>query len=194
MMARLLPAQPTNKHWKEAKKYIVRAGRAVPGILEEMQARPEQEAIFAKIRHLEPNAAGVLNHEGPLLNYSMQLFGVKLTIALFYEHTRRIISPEDAISVRVYTNADAIQGKLPDEALSIMGEQATLEQGKWSVPNQFWYQYAIDDGEVPAAFFSAFRRSFAILGLVWGDNSNVPSGKGLPTYSPSSEGGYIMIQ
>jgi hypothetical protein len=194
MVARMLPDPSTRALKKEVKKYLTRAGRAVPGLLQEMRATSEQEAKFAEIRHLEPRAAGVLNHSGPLLNKSMELFGVKLTCALFYEHTRRIITPEEAISARVYTNVDAVQGKLPGEALNIMGEPETLEQGKWSVPNQFWYQYAIDPSKAPAGFFSAFRRSFAILGIVWGHASNVPPGDGIPTYSPSTVGGFNRIR
>ena len=94
----------------------------------------------------------------------------------------------------MYTNVDAVLGKLPGDALSIMGAPETLEQGKWAVPNQFSYQYVMVDRKLPAAFFSTFRRSFAILGIVWGHASDVPPGKGFPTYSLSPAGGFIFIR
>jgi hypothetical protein len=134
--------------------------------LEEMLPTPDQQAAFAQISHREPAAAGVLNFRGERLNESMELFGVKLTCALYYEHARRIIGTGEAVSVRIYTNADALDGKLPGELLAIMGENITLRQGRWSVAGQFEYTYVMTDAPVQGAFFSTFRRSFAVLGLV----------------------------
>jgi len=194
MVARIYPDPANRLQGREVNKFIRQAGKAVTGLLEEMRPTADQLATFAEIRHAEPAAAGVLSFRGPLLNESMQLFGVKLTCGLYYEHARRIICPDEAISVRVYTNVDAIQRKLPAELLRFMGEGVTLRQGKWSVVDQFFYKHTIGDVLTQAAMFSAFRRSFAILGLVWGDVSNLPDERGLPTYSPSPEGGFRRIQ
>ncbi len=193
MVARMLPDSKTRAQKLEVAKYIERAGRAVPGLLEELLPTPEQRLTFERIRHAEPRAAGVLNHGGPLLNHSMQLFGVKLTCALYYQHTGRIVGIDSAISVREYSNADAIQGELPSELINFLGEAVTLDQGSWSVPDQFWYSHCVA-AEHPAAFFAAFRLSFAILGIVWAEASDVPTGGGMATFSPTREGGFIRIR
>ena len=191
MMARIYPDARTRSADKEVPKYLRRVSKAVPGLLEEMQPSPTQQARFKEIRNKEPGAAGVLSARGPLLNRSLELFGVKLTAALCYQHVGRIVGLDEAISVRIYTNVDAILGKLPQTILDLMGEPVTLMQGQWSVPNQFWYQYAITASRAQAVFFAAFRRSFAILGVVWEHVSNVPPGEGLPTYTPSDSSGFL---
>jgi hypothetical protein len=194
MVARIFPNPTTKVQVRDVQKYIRRVGKAVPGLLEQMRPAPDQQAAFAQLRHQVPSAAGVLSFRGPLLNKSMELFGVKLTCGLYYEHTRRIIGADEAISVRVYTNVDDIQGRLPDEVLRLMGERMTLHQGRWSVPDQFFYQHTIGRVQVPALIFSAFRRSFAILGLLGGHVSNLPDGEGMPTYTPTPGGGFRQIR
>jgi hypothetical protein len=186
-VARIFPDAKTRAGRREIEKYGRRVHRAVPGLLEEMQdTDPEQKAKLAEIRRVEPRAAGMLSFHGPRVNASMEQFAVKLTCALYYEHTGRIVGEGEAVSVRIFTNVDAVEDNLPKELLRVLGQPLTLRQGKWAVPHQFFYQYVMTDQQLPAAFFSAFRESFAALGIVWGSPINLPDGEGIPTYVPVS--------
>ena len=194
MVARMLPDSSTPTEKKEMKKLLRRAGRAVPGLLEEMQPSPEQEARMIELKQREANAGGVLNVGGPLVNQSLDIFGIKMTSALHYEKTKKIIPIGRPISTRVFSNVAALDEKIPQEALSILGSENTLQQGKWSVSNQFSYAYAIADSQEIAIYFSTFRRSFAVLGMIWNSVDNLPEGQGMKTFTPQINGEYLRVR
>ena len=89
MFARIFPDPSTLAQKGEMKKLLRRVNKAIPGLLEELQPTPEQEAKFKKIKEQEPNAAGVLDAGSPLVNASLDIFGVKMTCALHYEKTKK---------------------------------------------------------------------------------------------------------
>jgi hypothetical protein len=195
MLTRTFPDPATKARKKEVEKYMMGAFRAVPGLAEEMIPSDRQNKRFSELRGLEPEAAGVFNASGALLNESVQVFGVKLACALHYLSSGHIVLPDNAISIRWYSNVDRVENNLPDEVIKFLGEPRTLKQGTWSVPDQFYYQASEFDSAGRIVFFSAFRRSFAVLAMVWGSASNLPAaGQGLPTYSPDPVHGFRRIR
>ncbi len=194
MVARIFPDASTRLQKNEILKIMRRADRAVPGLHAEMQPSLEQSSRIHEVKDKEPNAAGILNVGGPLINASLDIFGVKMACALHYEITGNIIPIDGAISIRIYSNYDALNGELPHELISVLGPEATLEQGKWSVSNQFSYAHRVTDTGVYGAYYSMFRRSFAALGLVWKNINSIPDGQGMKTFSPHTSGVFQKIR
>jgi hypothetical protein len=194
MVARIFPNSSGSLQRKEFKKVIQRAFKAVPGLLTELGASPEQMARITDLRRRQPDAAGVLNMGGPLMNESLDVFGIKMSCALHYEKTRRIVPIGVPISIRVYSNVDALDGNIPGEVIRLMGRPDTLRQGNWSVSNQFAYAYATAAGGKYAAYFATFRQSFAVLGFIWDSVDALPPGDGMKTFTPQSDGKYLRIR
>lgn len=194
LFARMFPDASTPSQTREMNKLMRRVNKAIPGLLQELQPTPEQEAKLKKIREQEPNAAGVLDAGGPLLNTSLDIFGVKMTCALHYEKTQRILPIGSPISTRIFSNADALEGNLPEDLLDLMGPPKTLRQGKWSVSEQFSYSYVTTDTQEYGAYFAVFRRSFAVLGVIWKSLEDIPAGKGMRTFVPQEDGQFLRVR
>lgn len=194
MIARLYPDASTRPQKLESKKLFQRANRAVPGLLEEMQPSPRQEARMLDIGQREKNAGGVLNMGGYLLIHSLDIFAIKMVCGLHYEKTKKIVPIGRPISTRIFSNVDALDGKIPQETLEILGKETTLQQGKWSVGDQFSYAYAIADTQDIAIYFSTFRKSFAVLGLIWKSAEDLPQGEGMKTFTPQANGKFLRIR
>ncbi len=186
MLGRIYPDGPTEAERDEIRLIMRAVHTNIPGLLEEMRASPEQEACFATARIGMPGARGVLNCSGPLLNRSVQIFGAKLGFAFHYAHTGRIIPPEGGVAVRWYSNYDAVTGGIPPELFQILGEDRTLEQGKWSVGDQFNYTTAIPEDGNMAAYFSTFRRSFAVLSWISEDVAGFDGIENMQIHRPGS--------
>ena len=138
----------------------------VPGLLEEMWPSMDQQLRFAQSGVNFPNVGGVLSCNGPLLNRSIQIFGAKLGLALHYTTTGRTIPPAGGVVLRWFSNFDAVTDEIPPELLKILGPPISLRQGTWGVEDQFEYAFAVPEEANMCAYFSTFRRSFAILSWV----------------------------
>ncbi|MBC8337428.1 MAG: hypothetical protein H8E39_01925 [Alphaproteobacteria bacterium] len=194
MVARFFPDSTTSLQGKEIKKLFRRADKAVPGLLDEMKPSLKQKSRISEFQKKEPNAAHVLNLGGPLVNASLDIFAIKMTCALHYGMTKNIIPIDGAISIRVFSNVDALNGEIPHALINVLGSENTLKQGTWSVSNQFSYSYAITDTKAYGVYFSTFRRSFAVLGLVWDNINIVPIGEGMKTFTPHTTGEFRRIR
>lgn len=194
MIARMFPDSSTPTQEKEIDKLLRLANKAIPGLLEELQPTPEQEAKFERIKEQEPNAAGMLDAGGPLVNASLDIFGAKMTCALHYEKTKKILPIGNPISTRIFTNVDILENNMPKDLLNVLGPPNTLQQGKWSVSNQFSYSYAITDTHEYGVYFSTFRQSFAVLGLIWKGMDDLPEGEGMKTFTPQKNGEFLRIR
>lgn len=192
--ARMFPDTQSKQQRIEIRKLLRRAGKAVPGLLDELRPSPEQAAQIHRIQQKVPKAAGILNADGPLVTQSLDINAVKLTCALHYEHTRNIVRIGSPVSTRVYSNVDALEGNLPHEFINLMSQRMTLRQGKWSVPDQFEYAYIIDKDTERAAYFSTFRHSFAVIGLVWKGIEELPAGQGMRTFTPQRNSQFLQIR
>ena len=117
-----------------------------------------------------------------------------MTCALHYENTKRILPVGSPISTRIFTNVDILEDNIPKELLKVLGPLNTLHQGKWSVSNQFSYSYAITDTHKYGVYFSTFRRSFAVLGLIWKGIDDLPKGEGMKTFTPQKNGEFLRVR
>ena len=107
-----------------------------------------------------------LNVNGPLVNKSIQIFGTKLALALHYYCVDEIIPPEGGVAVKWFTNWDRANNEIPPSLFTLLGEPKTLEQGDWSVTDQFEYAWVVTDCKTMAHYVSTFRQAFLVAGLV----------------------------
>ncbi|WP_162917324.1 hypothetical protein [Dongia deserti] len=164
MMARLFPDPAPGLLENEQDAIFRHVNNNIPGLLEELQPNVRQKVLFNAQRSQMPRgAAGVLNVGGPILNDAMMRFGAKLGMALFYHDLGKILPPDGAVFVRWYSNYDAFTDGLPTEVLSLMGQPSSLEQGRWTVANQFQFGRVIPLERTMAAHMVTFRQSFGIL-------------------------------
>ncbi len=113
-------------------------------------------------------------------------FGAKLGFALYYELTGRVVPPEGGVAVWWYSNYDAVTGGIPPELFQILGEDRTLKQSKWSTGDQFNYAPVIPENGNMAAYFSTFRRSFAVLSWISEDVAGFDGIENMQIHRPGS--------
>jgi hypothetical protein len=115
----------------------------------------------------------VLNVSGPLVSESMHCFGAKLTLALHYDSTGRIIPKTCSVGIRWYTNWDRMLDQVPQKIFELVGGPSTLEQGKQSVRNRFEYMHAAIPGRDAGLYVSAFGEAYLIVGFVLDSPENL---------------------
>lgn len=186
MLARIYPDGSSNAEREEVTHIMRSVNNNNRGLLEEMMPSRRQEQRFALARASLPvHAAGCLNCSGPLVVQSIQIFGAKVGFALHYATTGRVVPQEGGVAVRWYSNFDAMMGEIPAKLFKILGPPLSLTQGKWSVEDQFSYAFCVVDGGRIAAYFSTFRRSFAVLSWVCENANNFDSNERIQIFRPA---------
>ncbi|MCA1532089.1 hypothetical protein I6F21_05885 [Bradyrhizobium sp. NBAIM03] len=104
---------------------------------------------------------------------ALRAFGTKLFCALHYKHAGRIVPVEGVIVIRFFSNVQVIDGKIPNEILSVLGRTPILQRANTSLHEQFDYEYQVTVDKSMSLFLCGFRRSFALLGLVC-DTDDLP--------------------
>lgn len=188
MLGRIYPDGATHAEREEAGRIMKAVKKNVPSLLEEMIPSIKQEQKFIAAQPSLPmGAAGVLNCRGPLLNRSIQCFGAKLGLALYYETTNGHIVPLDGgVAVRWFSNFEAATGEIPESIFRLLGSPETLTQGKWGVGDQFSYAFAIADKAEMAAYYATFRKSFAVVSWVCRDAARFNGVTDLVIHKPGS--------
>ncbi len=189
LIGRIYPNGVTEAERQELRRIMRAVKNNCPGLLEEMAPAKRQMEDFRGSDIDLPNAGGVLNVSGPLVNYHIQIFGAKLSCALHYADTGNIVPKSGGVAVQWFTNADQIRGEIPDYYLALLGSGATLTQGKWNVGDQFFYSSAIVEPKGRVIYFAVFRRSFAVGGLVAHEVRWFEDAEDILVHRPLSPGG-----
>jgi hypothetical protein len=92
----------------------------------------------------------VVNMDGPLTKSYLTVFGAKLGMALYREHTGVALPLDGAVQIMCFMNAGLAQ-RTGDEILKKLPIAETLRQGKFMVPEQFAYRYNTDARSIVAA-------------------------------------------
>lgn len=101
---------------------------------------------------------------GALAKSHLESFGARLGLAMHFESTGKILEPDGAVYVRIYTNSDLLNSPPPDALFDVIFPR-TLQQGKKQAFDQFRYDYgALPDGSASLCFAS-FRQSYSLLAL-----------------------------
>ena len=170
---------------KEIKKLFTSVDKNRHGLLQEMIPSWQQQYDFYTLNHPEiPEGWGALNASSPMLNQSLQIFGAKLSKALHYEHTNKIVPKSGVIYVLWYSNYDRMTGNVPDTLINQLPEPKTLAQGKWNVSDQFEYSFIVSEDGKLGIYFATFQTSFAICGFVSFERDFLPDVEGMKAHIP----------
>lgn len=168
MLSRLDPAADTEQYRPETVKIMGAVRRNHPDLFEEMLPSSSDQRSFSK-NHPSfdfGNDAPIMKVNGPLVTQSMTTFGRKLTCAVHYYLTAKIIPKNGSIFVRWYSNVEAHEGEIPESFLELLGGPVTLKQGQFSIEDQFVFRTARSSDEKLSAYFAKFRSAYGIAGIV----------------------------
>ena len=172
-MARVYPDPESTTLKLETRRIIDAVNKNNPGLLDEMQPTMRDRRNFMKEKlGLQPGVYGssidipIIKANGPILNRSMKLFSRKLTLAIHYHCTRKIVPSTGWIGVRWYSNIEIAEKPLPKSFMEILGPPVTLKQGEWHVGNRFLCRYTGSADGLMSGHFSLFGRGFVVMGLV----------------------------
>ena len=102
----------------------------------------------------------------------VQAFAAKLTFALHYVETCSIVPTTGGVAVRVWSNANRMEGEILDrEVEAMLGPGKTLHQGKMNVRNQFEYFFAISPDRTMGMYFISIGYVLAFVSFVATDRS-----------------------
>lgn len=165
LISRSYPDPKTTEEIREFGLIMRSVKKHSPLVLSEMGASWRQD--YDVRRKLGASfKGGAINAGGPLVSHSIEMFGVKLFLALHYEHTGTIVPKRGGVSVLWFTNWNRINNTIPPELLTLAGEPMSLQQGQWSVANQFEYKVSTDPDGKFGMYVATFRESFLIAGFV----------------------------
>jgi hypothetical protein len=85
--------------------------------------------------------------DGPLLNEHLTTFGIKMGMALYREHVNSALPLTGGVKATCFLNA-GLAWQTAAAIMKITPQFATLEQGKFTVPDQFAYRYNTDGKSV----------------------------------------------
>lgn len=170
-MARLYPDPPTEAERDEMHRIMSGVARNRRDVLLELRASSRIVRNFLRRRDIElppglTTADVPIMSVGPKAHQCVAAFARKLITALHYKETFQIITPKGGIAWRWYSNADAIEGTLPDALLNLLGGRSAIQRARRNLTDQFDYMWGGTPDRNMAAYFATFRFSFAIVGVV----------------------------
>ena len=174
MLARVYPDPVSKEEQKEVKKIMLSVKRQQPFLFAEMAPSWRQQYDYQQSMGAD-SSGGPMNASGPLLNRSIMSFGAKLSLALHYEETGKIIPATGGVAVRWYTNWDRMRDKIPQTLFTLVGGPKSLQQGRLSVREQFEYSHASNAKENIGLYVATFRSAFMTVGFVAEDVSILTS-------------------
>lgn len=172
MLSRIFPDARTEEGAREVEERTRAVAHNYPGLLEEMRPSVRQVRDAIEKYGIQKSAGAsaadmpLLHVGGPLVNSTVEQFGRKLFLALYYKHTRTILPAEGGIAVRWYSNLQIENEEIPRQLAEIVRVVPTLERCNTNLCDQFFYRYGITDTQKLAVFLAFFRRSFAVLGYL----------------------------
>lgn len=140
-------------------------------IVEELSPSLAQKKLSARKHNMYPGEGQTTNdlpllHLGPLVNEAVLNFSRKLIMALYYKHAGKILPHSAGIGIRWYTNADILNGALPDGLSRYLEKYPNIQRCKIDLQKQFNYGFAFSENRRMSVFLVNFRLSFSIVGAV----------------------------
>jgi hypothetical protein len=181
LIGRIYPDSRDEAANDELRGYLQAVKNNIPGLLEEMQPPAARAKLGMQRLGLSREQGGLLTIGGPIVLAHLETFGARLGLAMHFEQTGQIIPPEGGVFVRIYSNVDLLENKVPATVFDILPQPETLSQGKKSVEDQFRYGVREAEGGRMTMSFASFRLSFAVLAIASADlaffsNDELPDG------------------
>jgi hypothetical protein len=146
---------------KEAKKLKRALEKFAPGVLDELFREQKTQINWIRNPKGVRVPSVVITADGPLVKAYLTVFGAKLAMALYREHTGVALPLTGGIQTTMFLNAGLAQAT-GDAILKITPLFSTLTQGKVHVPDQFAYRYNTDGKNVLLAIIG-FHRGLHIV-------------------------------
>jgi hypothetical protein len=174
LVGRFLPDAVTSEEKADFRKILTGLKNNMRPVLEEMNlGTAEEEQVRRRTTAYAGVAGGFIYLGGPLMQGYLNAFGCKLALAMHWEATKLIVPVQGGVALRLYSNVDAIEGKLPRPLLNLLPpELHTLKQGRWNVRDQFEYSMGVTRNHRMGAFFARFRSSFAVTAVTAFDRAD----------------------
>jgi hypothetical protein len=184
-LGRVYPDPTSAADQADIRRILAGLKNNMPAVLQEMHVgRAGQKLARNRTRAFLDESGGFLRLGGPLMSKHLDTFGCKLALAMHWEITKKIIPPIGGVAVRVYTNVEALERKIPDDLLRLLPGPQTLRQGTWDVTDQFEYSARTTDDHQMGIFFASFRFSFAVTAVTTMDRRLIPE-KIRPVFAPA---------
>jgi hypothetical protein len=189
----LVASDATRRRVKE--EYI---GKLLQGI---RNNTPEIIQYFGpKAKRIYLNSRGVLQPmvkvptDRRLFDDWLDPWAAKIACALWYHHTRNILSEEQRIHISWLTNAYLIEHGVPEQLIGIEGRVNWLYQGKVCTSDQFHYKFRVDDDARIGYFLLALHESAIALAVVVDPQGVDKLGwSSSPLFQTSAETGLIRM-
>lgn len=104
-------------------------------------------------------------------------YGAKLGKALHYFHTEKIVPPDAKVSIRVFTNGNAISSNFPNQVFSILTDEAKIQRAETSLKDQFDYRFAIVEEGAASAFVISLGDGLLIVASIFCDAARYKQSK-----------------
>ncbi len=158
MLAAIHLTKPDAGHFAKRFDHLVRSNLAA---VLELLPTWDQEVSVAKWLDSQGEPYWALNLAGPIVQEAMFLYGVKLGLALHWHETNRVLPANGRVAVMWFSNAQAIEGKVPADLFNLLPEQRTLQQGAKNVVDQFRYSSKATVEPGTSAHWAIFGEAFA---------------------------------
>lgn len=112
----------------------------------------------------------LLKIDSPEVKQVFYDFGIKLTKALHYKHTGKIIPIEGGIDVLLRTTAQVAKGAIPKSVFQALNKEPRISRGKRNYENQFIYRYQVSEDGTLGMYLIQLRALF-FVGFVAFDKS-----------------------
>ncbi|MCA1939354.1 MAG: hypothetical protein LDL26_00010 [Caenispirillum bisanense] len=142
-----------------------------PGLLGRMRPTARDVRRFLAARDIRKpldvatSEVRIVNVDLPEIDRAVMRTGAKLTFALYYKHTGKIIGEDGGVSVKWFSNVQIVEGDFPHELKPVLQYGGTPERGKVDLSDQFSYWYVLTEDGEHAAFVMFFRKSFSIVSI-----------------------------
>lgn len=192
-LSRVHTIEENEKHSRAIEKCLTSIEYNYPGLLKQMQLSSRQARNAVKLYGLpKPENSSyselpLLSLDSPIINEAVTIFGVKLMLALYYKHLGKALPASGGIALKWFSNLQILNGEIPEEIRSSLTCFSVTQRCNTSLQDQFFYQYGKSEKE-GAGFLAVFRMSFAIVGIVKKDVSELNIKDRIKLYKPLSEG------
>lgn len=190
MIARTFPAIEQSEEMELAG--IFRAiGNNIPAVLSEMFVDRSAQAQTAARIGVSLSDYKFIRIDGPLCMAYLSGFGARLGFAMHFHQTGRIVPKAGGASVRLYSNLDLIEGRVPDELIQVLPSPSTLTAGKKHVGSQFKISTRVAEGDGMTITFASFRMSFAVM-VATADDAGKLRDPDFPPQAEPIKPGYLL--
>ena len=176
---------------KDHPRLVARLRKQCPEVIQEWirldnDGRERARAHLIKQGVNVPPDAG-LSSIGEITIRHLNLFSYKFGLAIYFEHFKKPLSANGAITAIWRTKEDFRNLGVPKELLDLLPRYATLQQGNWQTTKDFEYRFDLNSQEGLLGCVARFRSSLFITAFAVEDYEVLPPESRTPDWIRSAE-------